>query len=230
MARTIVIGDVHGCRTELDELLDRVALAQGDALCFVGDLVARGPDSAGVLDRVAQLGATLVVGNHEWRLLAARRGEAVRLGPSHQALMKSLDDRHFATLQAMRAWVDFPEHDLRVVHAGVVPGVPIEAQDPWALSHLRTLRDDGTPSATRDFTLWGERYHEAPHVVFGHNAVDGLQLHPFATGIDTGCVYGGRLTAMVLAAGERVPPKQDRRDVLVSVRARRAYVELEPGA
>ncbi|MCC6901617.1 MAG: metallophosphoesterase [Polyangiaceae bacterium] len=230
MARTIVIGDVHGCRPELEELLDRLALARDDALCFVGDLVARGPDSPGVLDLVAQLGAALVVGNHEWRLLAARRGEPVRLGPSHRALIDSLDDRHWATIEAMRAWVDVPSHPLRVVHAGVVPGVAIDAQDPWALSHLRTLRDDGTPSDKRDFTLWGARYREAPHVVFGHNAVDGLQLHPCATGIDTGCVYGGQLTALVLAAGEPVPPPSERGDVLVSVRARRAYVELRPGA
>ncbi len=234
MGRIILIGDVHGCRPELDQLLDRVALAAGDGLCFVGDLVARGPDSTGVLDLASELGASMVRGNHEWRLLEARAARArgdtpPRLGPSHRTLMDELEDRHWAALEAMTSWVDYPDHELRVVHAGVVPGIPIEQQDKWVLAHLRTLRADGSPSDKRDFTLWAERYREAPHVVFGHNAVDGLQLHSHATGIDTGCVYGGRLTAMVLGPGQRVPPEKHRRDVLVSVRARKAYVELKPG-
>ena len=72
--------------------------------------------------------------------------------------------------------------------------------------------------------LWGKRYSGPPHIVFGHNAAPGLQLHPWATGLDTGCVYGGRLTAMVLADGQRVPGTiAARRDVLVSQPARRVW-------
>jgi hypothetical protein len=132
---------------------------------FRGDLVARGPTEPGVLDLVAELGASTVQGNHEWRLLVARaaraRGEpGRRLGPSHELLMKVLEDRHWAALEAMPYWVDLSAHELRVVHAGVVPGIPIERQDPWVLTHLRTLDDDGTPSDKRGATLWGERYRE----------------------------------------------------------------------
>jgi len=235
VARTIVVGDVHGCLAELEELLSRVALGRDDCLCFVGDLVARGPDGPGVLDLAVALGARAVLGNHEERLLQARaerrRGELGRkLGPSHAWLMEVLEDRHWATLEGLPLWIDHPAHELRVVHAGVVPGVPIGEQDPWVLTRLRTLADDGTPSDKRGATLWGEHYHESPHIAFGHNAVDGLQLHPHATGLDSGCVYGNALSALVLPAGQRVPPANERRDLIVSVRARRAYVEMKPGA
>lgn len=235
MGRTIIVGDVHGCRAEFEELLSRLAFGREDALYLVGDLVARGPDGPGVLDLAARLGAAAVQGNHEWRLLRVRaaraRGEpGRRLGPSHELLMRALEDRHWAALEALPYWLDLPAHELRVVHAGVVPGTPMERQDPWALTHMRSIDDDGVPSDRRAQPLWAERYRELPHVVFGHNAVDGLQLASHATGLDTGCVYGNQLSALVLGPGERVPPKRERRDLIVSVRARKAYVEMKPGA
>src|SRR5438105_1258025 len=73
MGRTIIVGDVHGCRAELERLLDRVRFGGGDCLVFVGDIVARGPDSLGVLDVVRRTGAVLVRGNHEEKLVAWRR-------------------------------------------------------------------------------------------------------------------------------------------------------------
>ncbi len=110
-----------------------------------------------------------------------------------------------------------------MVHAGVVPGVPIERQSPRALMYMRGLDQAGQPVERRGHELWGASYRGPPHVVFGHNALDELQLHPAATGLDTGAVYGGRLTALVLAEGARPPPPKDRGDVLVSTPSARAY-------
>ncbi len=235
MGRSVIVGDVHGCADELEELLDRTGFGAGDALFFVGDLVARGPFGPRVLDLCARLGGSSVLGNHEAKLLEARRARKrrepePRLGPSHARLMHELEDRHWAQLDELPLYRDLPAHDLRIVHAGVVPGVPIEEQDPWVLTHIRTIRETGEPSELRGSTLWGALYRAAPHLAFGHNAVDGLQLHDHATGLDTGCVYGGELTALVLGAGEKVPPARERGDLLVSVRARRAYVAMRPGA
>jgi hypothetical protein len=82
------------------------------------------------------------------------------------------------------------------------------------LLNVRTIRPDGTGSrAPNDGVLWGSLWPGPETVVFGHHARAGLQEHPFAIGLDTGCVYGGRLTAYLLP---------ERR--FVSVPARRAYV------
>lgn len=228
VARTLIVGDVHGCRPELESLLERAGVTADDRVVCVGDLVARGPDTPGVLRVLASLGAQSVMGNHDRRLVevwhARQRGErGPLLGPAHERALSELSDQDLAALAALPLWLDLPQHDVRVVHAGVVPGVPIEEQAPDDLLLMRTLLEDGTPSKKRDGVPWGARYDEQPHVVFGHNAVDGLQLHPHATGIDTGCVYGGELTALVLPQGSRVPPPESRRDLLLSVPARAQY-------
>lgn len=221
---TIIIGDVHGCAAELAELLERVGPSQADELCFVGDLVARGPDSRGVLRMVRELGARAVRGNHEERLLAARaarrKGEqGPRLGASHLSVFEALTEEDWAQLESLPLKIDLDQHSLSIVHAGVVPGVSWENQDPRMVTHLRSIGDDGTPS-DRHGRLWGSLYQGPPHIVFGHNARLDVQLHAYATGLDTGCVYGGKLTALVLPAGSAVPPVESRRDALVQVSAR----------
>ena len=227
MPRTIVIGDVHGCSAELSDLLSKVGVVSGDRVVFVGDLVARGPDSRGVLRIVRELGALAVRGNHEERVLAARlatqRGEPwPKIGKGHTALAKEFDEVEWQQLEALPLHLEFAEHSLRVVHAGVDPARRFEDQDPWMVTHMRSLLDDGTPS-DRWGPPWGAAYRGPPHVVFGHNAQRAPQIHPYATGIDTACVYGGELTALVLQESESVPDVSVRRDSLVSVPARAAY-------
>lgn len=238
MARTILIGDVHGCATELGELLERLAPTHSDRVVFVGDLVARGPDSRAVLRIVREIGALSVRGNHEEKLLAAhhaRKGSAEppakpKLGASHAALLEEFGEQEWAQLEALPLRLELAP-ELWVVHAGVVPGVSWDAQDPWMLTHIRSIADDGTPSA-RWGTSWGVSYR-GPHIVFGHNAQRAPQLHPDATGIDTACVYGGALTALVLPDGAPIPPPETRAFALTSVLAKRPYVDYGrplPGA
>lgn len=232
--RTIIVGDVHGCRIELEALLDRVAFASGDRLVFVGDLVARGPDSLGVLDVVRRTGAIVVRGNHEQKLLDWResrkawmRGEAAAkppMGRMHRDLAHALRPVDWALLENAPFFADLPEHGLRVVHAGIVPEVAFEEQSPETLTRIRTVRTGSSRRGKGEHVLWGTVYEGPPQIVFGHNAAPGLQLHPWATGLDTGCVYGGRLTAMVLGFRQRVPKAiVARRALLVSEPARRMW-------
>lgn len=232
MRRTIIVGDVHGCRVELEALLDQVHFDYGDLLVFVGDVVAKGPDSLGVLDIVRRTGAILVRGNHEDRVLDYRRNPAnAQLGKNHREVAESLREHDWTILEASPLYHDLPEHEARVVHAGVVPGQPIEKQSLQTLLTVRSIDAKGQPSdRAQGQPLWGELYKGPPHVVFGHNAVTGLQLHPWATGLDTGCVYGGRLAAIVLGENEKIPKRAaDREKMLVFEPARRVYAEKTKG-
>ncbi len=224
MAITAIVGDVHGCASELEGLLEALRFVAGeDRLVFVGDLVARGPDTPGVLALARRLGARVVRGNHEAKLLAWRRGQKA-LGPEHARVAAELSLDDWAMIEATPLWIDLPEHGARVVHAGVLPRVLPEDTPPEALLKMRTLDARGRWSDASDAgALWGTRYQGPPHVVFGHNARPEPQLHEWATGIDTGCVYGRRLTAVVLADGERMPRGDSARGVLRSVPALRSY-------
>ena len=232
--RTIIVGDVHGCRSELEGLLDRVAFSSGDRLVFVGDLVARGPDSLGVLDIVRRSGAIVVRGNHEQKLLDWRHARAAwmhgqaaakpPIGRMHRDIARSLRPVDWTLLETAPLFVELPEHGACVVHAGLIPGIALEAQSPRTLMRVRSLRVEGRQRGRAASVLWGAAYAGPPHVLFGHNAAPGLQLHPWATGLDTGCVYGGRLTAMVLAMGQHVPrAAAARRATLLSEPAQRVW-------
>jgi hypothetical protein len=217
MQRTIIIGDVHGCRRELEQLLDRIRFSSGDRLIFVGDLIARGPDSLGVLDVARRTGALIVRGNHEQKLLDWYEDDDTELGRTHMEVARAMRDVDWTLLETSPLWIDLPEHGARVVHAGVVPGVPIEEQHPDTLMRIRTVGKK---------IPWASLYRGPPQIVFGHNALGGLQLHPWATGLDTACVYGGRLSAMVLREGERIPwTISRRRALIVQQAAARAYFD-----
>jgi hypothetical protein len=242
--RTIIIGDVHGCATELAALLDRLGPTTDDQVIMVGDLVVRGPDPLGVLSLVRQIGAQVVRGNHEARLLrwrAAHRaqtgGTGSGLAGSEARLLKAkwltqtaeqIDPEGWALIESLPLWIDLPAHDLRVVHAGLEPGVPLADQAERHLLTIRTVDQAGRPSDRREGgQRWGACYEGPPQVVFGHNADFKPQLHPWATGIDTGCVYGGALTALVLPAGEPVPELARRADALVTIPARQSYYPVD---
>lgn len=218
--RTLFVGDVHGCLDELQTLLKKLAVSSADRLIFVGDLVAKGPDSQGVVAMARELGALSVLGNHDDAVLRFRRAQQTgiepKLKPGHLAVARSLEEADWAWLLGLPLYIRVPEHEVAVVHAGVVPGKALEAQSREDLLAMRTLRSDGTASPRmEDGELWTAHYRGPEHIVFGHNAISGLQRTSFASGLDTGCVYGRALTALVLPE-----------NTLVSVAAKRAYKEV----
>jgi hypothetical protein len=233
MGRAIVVGDVHGCRSELERLLDKLRWrADDDRLYFVGDLASRGPDPLGVLSWVRRTGGKAVLGNNEnallhWRVSRKKNGRAPALGRSQRDFVDRLSDADWALLESLPLYLDLPEHNLRIVHAGVLPDVPFTAQPREVLLSIRYVSRSGEPLDTREpdsgAVLWGQRYHGPMHIVFGHYARPGVQIHPYATGIDTGAVYGNRLTALVLGPDQQVPPPEGRDEVLAWVASEKQY-------
>lgn len=224
MRRTIIVGDVHGCLDELRAVLVTCGYARGDRLVLAGDLVMKGPDSQGVVALAREEGALAVLGNHDAHALVARvqraAGGEQALKPERRQVLETLTDADWAYLEAMPLFVRLgPENpgdaETAVVHGGAVPGVPLDAQDREHLITLRSINARGEPTKKIDGTPWAALWTGPERLVFGHDAVRGLQQYPMATGLDTGCVYGGALTALVLPARR-----------LVQVPARRAYVDV----
>lgn len=244
--RTIFVGDVHGCRDELESLLVKLEHTPDDRLIFLGDLVDRGPDPAGVVRLVRSIPEVqCIIGNHDDRALRylmhaakaaanpaytitmkvepARAAEWVSLGPLDVAFLRSLP----VTISAA---------GFVAVHGGFLPGKPIESQKRNTLIRLRWVDANGKfvgmgpdgirmPEGARP---WMEAFDGAFNVVCGHIVYD-LERPRFdrtASGhavwsIDTGCAFGGHLTALVLDSERLDEP------TIVQVRARRAYAQLE---
>jgi predicted phosphodiesterase len=219
--RTIIVGDVHGCVDELYDLLRACDVCSSDRLILVGDLVAKGPDSRGVIALARERKAESVRGNHDEAVLRVHRArregrELPRVKALHQRVADSLSAADWEYLEAMPLFLPVRDQNVLVVHAGVVPDCPLERQEEQHLLNMRSIREDGSASARlEEGVRWAERYRGPQHVVFGHDAITGLQRHPHATGLDTGCVYGRALTALILPEHR-----------LVSVPAHRVYQEL----
>lgn len=212
--RTIIVGDIHGCYVELNDLLESVQLTASDRVIAVGDLIVKGTDSAAVLNRfIEDERFSSVVGNHDLGVLNHWRGHGkVKKQQAACAEELSNDKRKFQTyLAALPKFIELEKYI--IVHAGLRPGVKLENQTLQDCTELRTLGEDHT---SREGLAWYEVYQEAKPVVFGHWAgteVRRPQLKPEqATGIDTGCVYGNRLTAFIIESGE-----------LISIPARAMY-------
>lgn len=225
--RLYAIGDVHGC----DDLLATVhASIEADLLqrpapdhriIHLGDYVDRGPATSAVLDRVLRLTATdpehfiFLGGNHEDLLLMfldnpeEARATFLRFGGiqtmrsygvavdngQHLADVLDLRDRfaaalpdaHRALMGALPSFVRFG--DFFFCHAGVRPGVPLDRQD---ANDLRWIREP---------FLSDERDHGAV-VVHGHTPADRPEVRPNRINVDTGAVFTGRLTCVVLEGAE----------------------------
>lgn len=208
--RHLVVGDVHGCLAELDQLLE-LAFREGDRqVVLAGDLVAKGPDSSGVLRRARELGALAVRGNHDQKLIrwrqAVQAGEAEppSLGEEHAEAAVQLDEGDWAYLKSLPYYLRLEEHRAIVVHAGLVPGVPLEEQREQDMLNMRSIRADGSASKRIEGVPWASRWPGPELVLFGHDAVRGLQMYAHAVGLDTGCVYGGRLSGYLLPEGRLV--------------------------
>eukprot|EP00027_Filamoeba_sp_ATCC50430_P005089 CAMPEP_0168548986 /NCGR_PEP_ID=MMETSP0413-20121227/4861_1 /TAXON_ID=136452 /ORGANISM="Filamoeba nolandi, Strain NC-AS-23-1" /LENGTH=392 /DNA_ID=CAMNT_0008579341 /DNA_START=1 /DNA_END=1175 /DNA_ORIENTATION=+ len=182
--RAIVVGDVHGCLDELQLLLSKCQFnPEHDELIMVGDLCGKGPKSKELLQFLRDTKAKAVLGNHDVHTMACHTKKVNGL-PYYLVL-----DR-FSTI---------------VVHAGLLPDVHLDKQDPINMTYMRNILEDGKASKEATHGApWASLWKGPYHVIFGHDAVRGLQKYPYATGLDTGCCYGGALTACVLPAKKLV--------------------------
>ncbi len=198
---TWVIGDVHGCSEELAALLACIDAQGPSDVVWVGDLYTKGPDPAGVWALLRDRGGRAVRGNHDVRL--QRRIAGHRTKDDHAAeVIRRLDAEDLSWREHLAS---LPLHldvaGWTVVHASVDPSGELERTTERDFLARRRYPEDRAPHP-----FWWSVYKGTRRVVFGHDAVRGLiqvhhQGHLLIAGLDTGCVYGGRLTAMRLEDG-----------------------------
>ena len=211
MGRTIIIGDIHGCFDELTDLLELLKLRANDRVVAVGDLIVKGEKSREVLDLfIDDDRFSSVIGNHDRALRQRWRGEPNRLTKEQQKVSAELEinrERYANYLKSLPYMIDLGSH--LVVHAGVRPGVRLKHQMASDLTEIRTM---GANPASKKGVPWYAVYRGRKTVLFGHWPAKRPILKPRAIGLDTGCVYGGHLTAFIVESNQ-----------LVSVPSRRAY-------
>jgi hypothetical protein len=217
VAATWVVGDVHGCAEELAALIEALGLGAGVEMIAVGDLFHRGPDPVGVYERLRALPRfRTVLGNHELALLRRLDAEAAGAPPAAEALRGdggAAVAPSFAPRAAeIAAWLRGAPAFLRgegaldgrgwlVVHGSLIPGRRPEDTPAAQLAGWHRLgRGEDAPS-------WVAAWRGPELALFGHRrSACGPHRDErgrlVAYGLDTGCVYGGALTALRLADGE----------------------------
>lgn len=172
-----IIGDVHGCLDAFQRLLAKLEIEENDLVICVGDIVRKGPDSAGALSLVRDRENVLSVrGNNEQGLIDGTKSDP------------ALDDDDFEYIESLPLAISFD--DALVVHGGINHRKAVEEHGTTDLLEMRSLTGSGY-----DRPYWFETRSERPRVFFGHTVLSEPFASPVAVGLDTGCVYGGRLTA-----------------------------------
>lgn len=198
--RTLIIGDVHGCYKELKKLLKKVdAKPDEDRIIFIGDLINKGPDSRKVWELFREMKATCIMGNHEYSFLHLAQGKIHKHSKYFDGLRKNFGskfDEFVADVSQFPLWLE--DKNLMLVHGGLVPGLHPEQTNPWHLVSIRTWDGEGADLKKESNPPWFDLYDGDDVVVFGHWAALGGIDRPKVIGLDTGCVYGGSLSCLIL--------------------------------
>lgn len=214
-ARIFAIGDIHGCLVELKFLLSHVEetqkLTPADLVVFIGDYIDRGPDSKGVIEYLMAFqqrftNTIFLRGNHEDMFLSylglpGTLGEVflpnggvetlasygIAPDTSPEEIINLMPTAHYSFFLNLESYVITPEFVL--VHAGLNPLRDLRSQ---LDEHLFWIRDEFIHNI----------HHFEKTVIFGHTPYQDVMMHlPFKVGIDTGLVYGNKLTCLEVIGG-----------------------------
>ncbi|HEY5267646.1 MAG TPA: metallophosphoesterase [Candidatus Saccharimonadales bacterium] len=213
-SRHIFVGDIHGCVDEFKELLINISYdPKEDRLILLGDLIDRGPDSVGMVKLAREMNLECLMGNHEHKFVKWYRSQGTRVDVyDSKKYYNQFSDEDVQYIHNMPTYIELD--DVIAVHAGLKPGILLSNQRKDDLMYLRYTDADkkfvslkkinsiGKEAAGAIF--WTEYGPFTKNIVYGHNVhsmtdikVDTFYEGNACYGIDTGCCFNGRLTALI---------------------------------
>ena len=134
------------------------------------------------------------------------------MNADHYKTFSALNDAHYDYFASLPLFIRLPEFNAAVVHAGVFPGVSLEKQSAQHLLHIQCINPPATRSywpskAPVDHQFWANYYTGPERIIYGHSVLEKPLMTEWAVGVDTGAVFGGGLTALVLPEWQFVSVK-----------------------
>ncbi len=235
MKKLIVYGDIHGCFDEFIELRELIGVEKYDTEVLVGDFINKGPHSAKIIQYIKQNNISSIIGNNESKMiklynLYKKEGKKFldTIKSHEKQTLLSLHDSDISYLKSLPYFLKF--HNLTIVHGGIFNHMKLNDKlsklDKKYILHLRFLDKKHNFLAYNDFknryTFWSEIYkgHEG-FIVYGHHPFEEPKIDKYSIGIDTGCVYGGKLTAVSFLMSDKEISLDSKK--IFSVDARKIY-------
>lgn len=222
---TVLVGDIHGCLEEFDELLKLIEYDQFNKdqmrLILLGDLFDRGPDPLGCIRRARELNLECILGNHEEKQIRWNKNQNRFIQTGEPNLMKRMSEVDCKVNESLNEddwkWIKgLPlKLDLGLnwwaVHAGMEPCYSLHNQRPSQIMRVRYVDQNGKAkplnldkSQPEGTVYWDELWKGPESIIYGHCVHDlrepriKISGDVNCIGIDTGCCFGGRLTAFIL--------------------------------
>ncbi len=208
----IVYGDIHGCLDELIALRQKIGVEENDTEICTGDLINKGEQSKQTLEYIYEKGIGSVMGNHEEKLLHHLYPKDFKgsfytpppLTKQEKHLVEELPEHLIEFLNSLPYFVQYGRYT--IVHGGITDEMELDNLTPEDRAQMVKMKflhyDDPSMllgKGNDDSVFWAEHYSgKDGFVIFGHKRSEEVIEYEHCLGIDTGCVYGGKLTAVVI--------------------------------
>jgi len=216
--RVILVGDLHGCFDEFQELLTKVSFTNNDVLILTGDLIDRGPKIKECLDFVRKTpNAYTIMSNHEDKLLRYLVGNKVNttaLTKTIEQCKEYMDEDFTAWLHNLPLIIKFDPKSY-VVHAGINPNFTMDRQYREFLLYARNFNPLTNSFSDKDSEPWYTFPNQGERVFFGHNPLEETFVSSYAVALDGGCVFGDTLKAFIRNV--------DGSEEVLTIKAHKAY-------
>ncbi|MEK6658670.1 MAG: metallophosphoesterase [Campylobacterota bacterium] len=209
MSNLIIYGDIHGCLDEFQKLRDQINPRNSDTEVCVGDIITKGSHSIETLHYIQENGILSVLGNHEDKIIRylkhreSPKKNPISLDDNEQQIVDNLTHKDIEFLRSLPLFLHFG--DITVVHGGLQNSMVLKNlsnREHQKLLRLRYLDQEGHFVAhgeeTEESIFWADVYDgNQGFIIYGHQSFKEVKINKFAIGIDTGCIYGNKLSAII---------------------------------